>query len=79
MDLTDLVRLTMKGLILTYCEAADGTLFCVVGGVKNKDTLLVRMRESQHHITQLCSSSVIGERRKSSSGTVCPTEADSEY
>ena len=53
---------------------ADGRKMC-----ENKDTLLVRMRESEHHIAQLCSSSVIGERLKSSSATVCPTEADSKY
>ena len=28
--LADLVRPTLKGLILTCCDAADGTLFCVV-------------------------------------------------
>ena len=37
------------------------------------------MRESEHHIAQLCSSSVIGERLKSSSAKVFPTEADTEY
>ena len=83
--LADLVRPTLKGLILTCCEVADGTLFCVdtrADGRKmceNKDTLLVRMRESEHHIAQLCSSNVIGERLKSSSATVCPTDADSTY
>ena len=46
---------------------------------ENKDTLLVRMREIEHHIAQLCSSNVIGERLKSSSATVRPTEADSKY
>ena len=46
---------------------------------ENKNTLLVRMGESEHHIAQLCSSSVIGERLKTSSATVCPTEADSKY
>ena len=80
-----LVRPTLEGLILTCCEAADGTLFCVDTRAdgrmlcENKDTLLVRMRESEHHIAQLCSSNVIGEKLKSSSATVCPTEADSEY
>ena len=85
MDLRDLVRPTLEGLILTCCDAADGTLFCVDTRAdgrnmyENKDTLLVRMRESEHHIAQLWSPSVIGERLKSSSATVCPTEADSKY
>ena len=67
MDLTDLVGSTLKGLILTCCDAAGGTLFCVVTRAdgrkmcENKDTLLERMRESEHHIAQLCSSNVIGE------------------
>ena len=55
-------------------HVADGRKMC-----ENKDVLLVRMRESEHHIAKLCSSSVIGEKLKSSSATVCPTEADSEY
>ena len=80
-DLTDPVRPTLEGLILTCCDA-DGTLFCVVTRAdgrkmcENKDILLV---ESEHHIAQLCSSTVIGEKLKSSSATVCPTEADSKY
>ena len=84
MVLKDLVRSTLEGLILTCCDAADGTLFCFdtrADGRKmcgNKNTLLVRVRESEHHIAQLCSSSVIGEKLKSSSATVCPTEADSK-
>ena len=63
MDLTDLVR-----LILTCRDAADGSLFCVdtrADGRKmceSKVTLLMRTRESEHHIAQLCSSSVIGEK-----------------
>ena len=83
--LTDLVRPTLEGLILTCWDAADGTLFCVdtrADGRKmcaNKNTLLVRMRESEHHIAQLCSSSVIGESLKSSLATVCLTEADSNH
>ena len=83
-QLTDLVRPTLEGLILTCCDAADGTLFCVVTRAdgrkmcENKDILLVRMRESEHHIARPCSSSVIDERLKSSSATVCPTEADSK-
>ena len=62
-DLTDLVRPTLEGLTLTCCDAADGTLFCVVTRAdgrkmcENKDILLVRMSESEHHIEQLCSSS----------------------
>ena len=74
MDLTDLVRPTLEGVILTCRDAVDGSLFCVdtrADGRKmceNKDTLLVRMRESEHHIAQLCSSSVIGEKLKSSNG-----------
>ena len=82
MDLTDLMRPTLEGLILTCRDAADGSLFCVdtrADGRKmceNKDTLLVRTRESEHHIAQFCSSSVTGERLKSSSAMVCPTEAD---
>ena len=84
-DLTDLVRPTLEGLILTCCDAADRTLFCVVTRAdgrkicENKDFLLVRTRESEYHIAQHCSSSVIGEKLKSSSATVCPTEADSKY
>ena len=46
---------------------------------ENKDALLVRKRESEHHTAQLCSSNVIGEELKSSSAMVCPTEADSKY
>ena len=85
MVLADLVRSTLEGLILTCCDAADGTLFCVdtrADGRKmceNKDTLLVRKRESEHHIAQLYSSSVIGEKLKSSSATVCSTEADGKF
>ena len=85
MVLADLVRPTLEGSILACCVAADGTFFCVDtrgDGKKmfeNKDILLVRTRESEHHIAQLCSSSVIGEKLKSSSATVCPTEADSKY
>ena len=47
--------------------------------MKNKGILLLRTRESEHHIAQFCSSSVIGEKLKSSSATVCPKEADSKY
>ena len=85
MVVTDLVRPTMEGLILTCCDAADRTLFCVDTRAddrkmcENKDTLLVRMRESEQHIAQHCSSNVIGETLESSSATVCPTEADSKY
>ena len=74
-----------KVLILACCDAADGALFCVdtrAEGRKmceNKNTLLVRTKESERHIAQLCSSSVIGDKLKSSSATVCPTEADSKY
>ena len=81
--LPDLVRPTLEGLILACCDAADGTLFCVDTRAddrnmcENEDTLLVCTRESKHRIAQLCSSSVIGEKLKSSSATVCPTEADS--
>ena len=84
MDLTDLVRPTLEGLFLTCRDAADGTLFCVVTRAdgrkicENKEILLVRTRESEYHIAQF-SSSVIGEKLKSSSATVCPTEADSKY
>ena len=65
MDLTDLERPTLEGLILTCRDAADGSLFCVDTRAdskkkcKNKDTLLVRMKESEHHIAQLCSSGVM--------------------
>ena len=85
MDLRDLVRPTLEGLILTCRDAEDGTLFCVVTRAdgrkmcENMDILLVRIRESEHHIAQLCSSSVIGGKLKSSSATVCSTEADGEY
>ena len=85
MVLTDLVRPTLEGSILTCCDAVDGTLFCVDTRAdgrttcENSDALLVRMRESEHHIAQVCSSNVIGEKPKSSSATVCPTEADSKY
>ena len=85
MDLTDLVRPTLEGLILTCCDDADGTLFYVVTRAdgrkmcEHKDSLLVCTRESEHHIAQFCSSSVIGEKLKSSSATVCPTEADGKY
>ena len=84
-DLTGLMRPTLEGLILTCCDAVNGSLFCVdirADGrnmCENKDILMVRMGESEHHIAQLCSSSVIGEKLKSSSATVCPTEADSKY
>ena len=37
------------------------------------------MRESEYHIAQLCLLSVIGEKLKSLSATVCPTEADGKY
>ena len=79
------MRPTLEGSFLACCDAADGTSFCVVTSADGrkmceiKDSLLVRMRESEHHIAQLCSSSVIGEKLKSSSATVCSTEADSKY
>ena len=63
-DLTDLVRPTLEGLILTCRDAADGTLFCVVTRVdgrkmcENKDILLVRTRESEYHIAQFVSNGV---------------------
>ena len=81
MNLTDLVRPTLEGLILTCCNAADGTLFCVVTRADGRKMCenLVRMRESEHHTAKLSSSNVIGEELKSSSATVCPTEADGKY
>ena len=78
--LPDLVRPTLESLILACCDAADGTLFCVdtrADGRKmceNKDILLLRMRESEHRIAQLRSLSVIGEKLRSSSATMCPTD-----
>ena len=47
--------------------------------LKIKDTLTLRTRESEHHIAQLCSSSVIGEKLKISSAALCLTEPNSEY
>ena len=82
--LADLVRPTLEGLILACFDDAEVIVDCVdtrTDGrriLEVKDTLQVRTRESEHHIAQLCSSSAIGERLKSSSATVCPTEADSE-
>ena len=61
------------GALFCVDTRADGRKMC-----EDKDTLLVRKRESEHHIAQLCSSNVIGEKLKYSSAMVCPTEADSK-
>ena len=62
--LTDPVRPTLEGSILTCCDAADGALFCVdtrAGGrnmCENKDTLLVRKRESVNSIPPIHQNSI---------------------
>ena len=82
--LADLVRPTLEGLILACFDDAEGIVDCVdtrTDGrrmLEVKATLTVRTRESEHHIAQLCSSNVIGEKLKISSA-LCLTKADSEY
>ena len=83
--LADLVRLTLEGLILACCDDAKGSVDCVDARTDGRkileveDTLTVHTRESEHHIEQICSSSVIGEKLKIWSAALCLTEADSEY
>ena len=85
MVLADLVRSTLEGFILACCDGAEGLMDCVDTRTdgrrifKVKDSLTVRTRESEQHIAQLCSSSVIGEKMKISSAALCLTEAYSEY